>query len=285
MKFTRQTSLKTVLEVTGPGMSALATAPVIGAITKGVEAYCAFLQGKGGQGGKRAHTWEVKAALQCIFRERPVIIDGGAAVGQWSQTFLDHRPDARMVMIEPQPSSYAAIERLALPGATLLPSALGDQPGTATLHAPKEAAVVASFHKRRDSRWKDLKYDSFEVPVTTVSEIARTHELDFIDFLKMDIEGHELAALRGAEDLMARSGLGGIAFEFGPGNVNSRTMFVDFFELLDGFGFEIFRVRPGGGLLPIPRYDEDCEFYSGTCNYVARLRDHPYHPRNGGAKS
>jgi FkbM family methyltransferase len=285
MKFTRQTSLKTALEVTGPGMSALATAPVIGAITKGVEAYCAFLQGKGGQGGKRAHTWEVKAALQCIFRERPVIIDGGAAVGQWSQTFLDHRPDARMVMIEPQPSSYAAIERLALPGATLLPSALGDQPGTATLHAPKEAAVVASFHKRRDSRWKDLKYDSFEVPVTTVSEIARAHELDFIDFLKMDIEGHELAALRGAEDLMARSGLGGIAFEFGPGNVNSRTMFVDFFELLDGFGFEIFRVRPGGGLLPIPRYDEDCEFYSGTCNYVARLRDHPYHPRNGGAKS
>ena len=49
MKFTRQTSLKTVLEVTGPGMSALATAPVIGAITKGVEAYCAFLQGKGGR--------------------------------------------------------------------------------------------------------------------------------------------------------------------------------------------------------------------------------------------
>ena len=71
MKFTRQTSLKTVLEVTGPGMSALATAPVIGAITKGVEAYCAFLQGKGGQGGKRAHTWEVKAALQCTRRFNP----------------------------------------------------------------------------------------------------------------------------------------------------------------------------------------------------------------------
>jgi hypothetical protein len=50
MKFTRQTPLKTLLEVTGPGMSALATAPMIGAMTKGVEAYCAFLQGKGGQG-------------------------------------------------------------------------------------------------------------------------------------------------------------------------------------------------------------------------------------------
>ena len=112
------------------------------------------------------------------FRERPVIIDGGAAVGQWSQTFLDRCPDARMFMIEPQPSSYAAIERLALPNATIVPAALGDQLGTATLHAPMDAAVVASFHKRRDSRWKDLKYDSFEVPVTTVSEIARAHELE-----------------------------------------------------------------------------------------------------------
>jgi FkbM family methyltransferase len=285
MKFTRQTPLKTFLEITGPTLSGLAAVPVLSTITKAAEAYCAFLQGKGGQGGERAHIWEVKAALQCIFRARPVVIDAGAAVGEWSRTFLDRRPDARMFMVEPQPSSQAAIRQLVLPGATLLPCALGDRPGVATLHAPKDAGVVASFHKRRDSRWKDLQFDSFDVSVTTVSEIARERDLDFIDFLKMDIEGHELAALRGAEDVMSRGKLGGVAFEFGPGNVNSRTMFIDFFELLGSFGFEIFRVRPGGSLLPIPHYDEDCEFYRGTCNYVARLRDHAYRPRDGIAAS
>ena len=67
-----------------------------------------------------------------------------------------------------------------------------------------------------------------------------------------------------------------LSFEFGPGNVNSRTMFIDFFELLSDHGFDVLRIRPGGSLQTLPVYDEDCEYYRGSCNYVARLKDHPH---------
>jgi FkbM family methyltransferase len=279
VKFATQTPLKSFLEITGPAISAVATAPGLRVATTAIEAYFAFLQGKGGQGGRRAHAWEVTAALQCIHRDRPVVIDAGAAQGDWTRTFHDRCPNARILMLEPQPAAQEVIRRKDLSGTTLLPCALGETPGMATLHAPAASAgamVVASFHKRADSRWKAIEYESFDVQVTTLSEIAAEHDLDFIDFVKMDIEGHELAALRGAAKVLANRGVGAFGFEFGPSNVNSRTMFIDFFELFKAYGFNIFRVRPGGRLLPLPYYDEDCEFYRGTCNYVARLSDHPY---------
>lgn len=279
MKFSRQTSLKSFLEITGPAISAVATAPGLCVATTAIEAYCAFLQGKGGQGGRRAHAWEVTAALQCIHRDHPVVIDAGAAHGEWTRTFRNRCPNARIFMLEPQPAAQEVLRRKDLPGTTLLPCAIGATLGTATLHAPSSSAgamVVASLHKRVDSRWKAIDYESFDVKVTTLSEIAAEHDLGFIDFVKMDIEGHEFAALRGAEGVLARRGVGAFSFEFGPGNVNSRTMFIDFFEFFEAHGFDVFRVRPGGRLLPVPHYDEDCEFYRGTCNYVARLSDHPH---------
>lgn len=103
--------------------------------------------------------------------------------------------------------------------------------------------------------------------------------MDFIDYVKMDIEGHELAALKGAAELFRDRRIGALSFEFGPGNVNSRTMFIDFYKLLRAHGFLVFRIMPGGRLKPIAEYDEDCEFYRGTCNYSARLADHPISSR------
>jgi hypothetical protein len=50
--------------------------------------------------------------------------------------------------------------------------------------------------------------------------------------MKMDIEGHELFALRGAKRALARGVIRPLSFEFGTGNINSRTFFRDYWDLL-----------------------------------------------------
>ncbi|MEM8536532.1 MAG: FkbM family methyltransferase [Pseudomonadota bacterium] len=257
-------------------MSAVICTPFDGAIAANLEAYMAFLQGKGGQGGKRAHLWEIKGALQCVYREAPVIFDVGANLGHWSQTLISHAPGVQVFQIEPQKGCQDIIRALDLPNSTLLPVALGAEEAELTLLSPTKSSGIASFHKRADSRWKDLDYTETTVPVAVLPKLLESHDIAFLDFMKMDIEGHEFAALKGAEPVLAEGRLGGLSFEFGPGNVNSRTMFIDFFELLSDHGFEILRIRPGGALKALPVYDEDCEFYRGSCNYVARLKDHPH---------
>jgi hypothetical protein len=158
MKFKTQTPVKALLESTGALMSASANAPFKGAIPKNIEAYCAFLQGKGGQGGNKAHHWEVRAALEYIYRDTPIVFDVGAAVGMWSKQFLEYEPEATIYMIEPHKRSQESIRKLHLPNTTLLPYALGAETGTASLHTPPDALVVASLYRLSDSHWKNLEY-------------------------------------------------------------------------------------------------------------------------------
>jgi len=89
----------------------------------------------------------------------------------------------------------------------------------------------------------------------------------------MDIEGHELYALRGAQQTLAAGKIGALSFEFGCGNINSRTYFRDFWDLLSGAGFSLWRITLSGKEIPISNYYEDHEYFRGATNYVAvRIR-------------
>ena len=87
----------------------------------------------------------------------------------------------------------------------------------------------------------------------------------------MDLEGHELFALNGATTALKLGYIKALSFEFGAGNVNSRTFFRDFWELLTPLGFELRRICPGGVTVPVREYYEDLEFFRGVSNYVGIL--------------
>mgnify|MGYP006172137911 FL=1 len=46
---------------------------------------------------------------------------------------------------------------------------------------------------------------------------------------------------------------------------------LSYWDLLDGFGYRLFRVLPSSRLLPIVGYYEDCEHFRGVTNYLAVL--------------
>jgi FkbM family methyltransferase len=59
--------------------------------------------------------------------------------------------------------------------------------------------------------------ESIEVTVTTLDDVAGTH--GFPSFIKMDVEGHELEALKGAESVLRSTELHGLLLEtFRPHN-------------------------------------------------------------------
>lgn len=94
--------------------------------------------------------------------------------------------------------------------------------------------------------------------------------IQFVDFAKFDVEGAELSALHGGARTFSRKAIGALSIEFGSSNINSRTFFRDFWDFLTGYGFELFRVLPGGRTLRIEEYYEDLEHFRGVSNYVAR---------------
>ena len=90
-----------------------------------------------------------------------------------------------------------------------------------------------------------------------------------------------LFALRGATHALSQGIVRALSFEFGAGNVNSRTFFRDFWELLSPYGYGFHRICPGGTTLTISDYYEDLEFFRGVSNYLAVLPPSASGPKEG----
>jgi FkbM family methyltransferase len=235
-----------------------------------LETYLAILQGKGsGTGWDLAA--EVQVALAAIRRPDAAIIDVGGGRGDWTAAMLASLPLAQVWLLEPSARALYHLAERGLPRTTVIPAAAGDQPGNALLLAPRSEQPIASLHRRRDSYFQQEQFDAQPVQVVTLDQIIAAFHLDVVDFVKIDVEGHELAVLQGARAALAAGRIKALAFEFGSGNLNARTFFHDVWDELQPLGFDLHRICPGGVLLPVAEYYEDLEHFRGVSNYLAML--------------
>ena len=80
--------------------------------------------------------------------------------------------------------------------------------------------------------------------MNTLDNFAKREKIERIDFLKIDIEGNELAVLQGSKNLLTKNRILFIQFEFNEMNVYSRTFFKDFIDMLPDY--IIYRMMPRG---------------------------------------
>lgn len=248
----------------------LAQAPVAEAV-RNLETYLAIVQGKGSGTGWNL-TAEVKVAVAAIRRPDAVIIDVGGNRGDWTAAVLQSLPLASVLLLEPSELALQHLRKRNLPRVTVIPAAAGDHLGSDVLHVPRSAEAIASFHIRRDSYFRQMQFDPQPVQVVTLDQVISAFNLDWVDFVKIDVEGHELAVLRGARTSLQAGLIQALSFEFGSGSLNSRTFFHDLWDELHPLGFGLYRICPGGILLPVDEYYEDLEYFRGVSNYLAVLR-------------
>ncbi|MEV1051974.1 FkbM family methyltransferase [Streptomyces sp. NPDC049887] len=256
-----------------PRLCRLASSRRIRQGTRLLEIYLEILQGRGAGTGWDLHG-EIVAARRCLRGvEAPVIFDVGANYGQWStglHSALGTR-NGRYFLFEPQPACRPALARTRVPNQVVIPAAVSDEEGSATIFADTPGSGVASVHRRRDSYFGDMTAHQEKVPVTTIDREVERWGVERIDLLKLDIEGAEYQALRGAAGSLRDRRVTTIAFEFGSANVYSRTFFRDFWDLLTPLGYRLWRICPGGVLLPVQAYTEELEHFRGVSNYLASL--------------
>ena len=213
---------------------------------------------------------EVTAVIGLLPDERPVIVDAGAHRGEWTRAMLrrigDRRP--RMLLIEPASVNLQTLRALEGERIAVLPYALSDRVGSASLHTSEIAPYLPSLFERRIEHEPVRMTGTERVRTVALDALMEERGLDRIDLLKMDIEGAELLALRGASRALARAALGAVTFEVGAANVDGGGFFKDYWCLFGGFGYRVFRIMHGGWLLPVGEYRESLECFQKS-NYVA----------------
>jgi N-acetylglucosaminyldiphosphoundecaprenol N-acetyl-beta-D-mannosaminyltransferase len=231
-------------------------------------AYLNIVIGKGAGTG-----WdggEIDLAVSLIQSAEPVVVDVGGNKGTWTRDVQKGvGAKGRWLIVEPAEEACAAIRELRLPNTELINSALSAQAGVMTLYTPGNCSGIASLHIRCDTISQNLNFEERTVPVMTLDALIESRGIACIDYLKMDTEGHELWILQGARMLLQAGRIKVLTFEFGAGNVNSRTYFRDFWDLLSQYGYAIWRITPGGTRVRIKRYYEDLEMFRGVSNYLA----------------
>ncbi len=228
-------------------------------------------QGRGG--GAESIERETDVALGLIAAGDPVILDVGANRGDWSRALLAKRGASplRLIAFEPSPEHETTLAAIGDPRFEYQMKAVSSTVGEATLHFDAPGSVNASLVKR-DLDHINIPFDGSQtVPTTTIDAIVDGAGLERIDFVKIDVEGHELAVLEGAAQSLSHGLIRALSFEFGGGNVDTRTFLRDFWTLLTGYGFDIHLSTPWFGLVKINRYHSSLESFETTI-YVAVLR-------------
>ncbi len=239
--------------------------------------------GGGGLIETSGEKWVLAQAVSKICQgvSTPVVFDVGANVGDYSLLVRQILPTATVFAFEPSRPVYQELERrLAAADATDKVRAFNlgfsDAEKTAVLHSytanGQEASLLSSIDLRLPTQVVDVRAASTEqIAVHTIDNFCEVQGIEQIHFLKLDVEGHEVAILQGARRMLAEDMISMIQFEFGPANIYSRTYFYNFWFILSE-RFDIFRIIPEG-IVPISYYGEHCEIFL-TTNYLAiRKRD------------
>jgi len=203
-----------------------------------------------------------------------ILFDVGANVGEYASCLADcfRGDDVIIHAFEPSAATFKTLTANLRDRENVRchPLGLGDAEATLDLFYDQPGSSVASVYQQRADHGEPLDHRE-TIHITTLDRFCAEHALDRIDFLKIDIEGHEFKALQGASGLLrAPSAITFIQWEFGPRHVDARTFFRDFFYLLKD-EYHIYRIVQDG-LFPIPRYTEYHELFGGPINYLAERK-------------
>lgn len=197
------------------------------------------------------------------------VLDVGAHTGDYALCAqAAFGPAATLHCFEPQPETFAALERrlAGRAGVGCHRLALGEEARLARLYSQEASSAFTSLYPGAfgEPGHEIARVD--EVELRTLDEVAGELGLGRIDLLKLDVEGHELPVLKGARGLLDARAIAAVQFEFGERSILARTFLRDFFELL-GPEFDFFRVTPFG--LRALRYSPAAEVFVREANYLA----------------
>jgi FkbM family methyltransferase len=179
----------------------------------------------------------------------PLVIDVGANCGHYASMVKEEIPQAQIISFEPHPTAFGELMRI--PGIRAINMAVGDESGQLTLfdHASAPGSQHASVVPGVLEQIHHGVVTAIVVECTTLDSFLEKMGDVHVDLLKIDVEGFELAVLKGAERTIANGRVGVVQFEFNAMNTISRTFISDFMRVLPGYG--LYRILRTGDLLPI----------------------------------
>ncbi|HEX4033821.1 MAG TPA: FkbM family methyltransferase [Solirubrobacteraceae bacterium] len=195
---------------------------------------------------------ELRRVVLPLLGRGELFVDAGANFGFWA--LLAARRGCRVIAIEPLPATRTRLQenarRNGLDGAIeVVAAALSDEGGALTLSVTGGESGQASAHPPQGS----ADAETFVVPAVTLDSLLGERA---VRFLKIDVEGHEPALLRGADRVLRAGRVDFLLIELSGGVLGrSGGSAAELIDWLAERGYRFVRfIRANEGLAPRRSY-------------------------------
>ncbi len=227
-----------------------------------LETYAASMQGKGW--GTATMSAEVDSCASLVEGVPNVFVDIGGNKGLYTEEVLKRFPETECHIFEPSSVNVQILKAKfdSLPNVTVNGKALSNREDTLTLYSNEPGSGLASLTKR------NIDHVNIKMNLEETVEVIRFDSYwddRYIDYVKIDVEGHELDVLDGFGALISKTKI--IQFEFGGCNIDTKSHYRDFWYYFKNRGFAVYRITPFGPS-KLDTYTEYDEHYK-TTNFIA----------------
>lgn len=197
------------------------------------------------------------------------IFDIGGNIGNYSAIILkkckEYKIDYSIHIFEPTKSCFSILnEKFGTNNSIIVNNfGLSNVNTKTSIYYDKENSGLASLY-RRNLKAHNIQLDKSEmVDLKRMEDYINERKIPRIDFLKIDIEGHELFAFKGFGPYLSSKFITAIQFEYGGANLDLHTSLMEIYELLEKRGFEIFKI--------MPKYIEKRQYYPYMDNFFIQI--------------
>lgn len=215
----------------------------------------------------------INKVLKTYTKINPVIFDVGSNIGSYTIELRKLFPDSSIYAFEPNPHSFNILQkRLLHLNIHNYNIGLSSEPQNFTIYYPEGNLDSEHTSIYKEALLNDLKYKDVSkknIQGTTIDKFCKDNGIETIDFLKIDVEGHEFDVIKGAKNYIYDKRIKIIQFEFNSFNVYSRVFLRDYYDFLPNYN--IYRLDTDK-LHPLYKYDTKNEIFKYQ-NFLAILKE------------
>jgi FkbM family methyltransferase len=201
-----------------------------------------------------------------------VIFDIGANIGTYTQLILEKSNalplKIELHLFEPTQSCFEVLLHKFKENSNIHLNYFGisNESKQAIIYYDKDQSGLASLYQRNLDAYS-LRLDKSEVvELKRVDLYINEKNIEHIDIVKIDIEGHELKAFEGFGDYLNSDFVDYIQFEYGGANLDSHTSLMEIYKFFNDRDFGIAKIMPNG--LEVRTYTPSMDNFM-YANYVA----------------
>jgi FkbM family methyltransferase len=211
--------------------------------------------------------WMLERLSSCSMS---TVFDAGSNVGGWTKLAKSFIKEANFHTFELSSDTFKKMLNNEVLDDRVIPNSFGLAESIKELvfkYCPDANYLNTALAEMLPGTQSNIHYEWNKGLVVTGDFYMESRKIDYVDLLKIDVEGLENLVLQGFNNSLNNKKIGCIQFEFGMANIISKWLLIDYYKLLSPLGFKIAKLD-NSGKLDFKDYNLTMEDFN-IPNYVA----------------